>query len=531
MLLATAPLRVIDLFCGAGGLSLGLKRAGLHVVLSNEFSADAEWTYRANHLPETLIEAMNGFPLVAHDFGYAAEKRHRLEFRKYLLESRKNDSHTQKMRGGDIRTALSNDWLRKWLNHNEAPDLIMGGPPCQGFSAARGRLVHDERNQLVHEYLRVVKALIPKMVVIENVPGMVERHPNVIRELGNCLLNSGYIPRVGIVSTSSFGVPQSRRRVLIIALRDDQFEDTSSLDMPIEDDVLLQALIPIACPRRRADALSNWHALTTSPPDTAGNVLGDLSDQPPFHGNIPAEGVHYRRGHNFENMSTLARELRAGRSIYLDGKRPQSQDDLVRSVFNHEISRHSHDVRRRFNQLRHIAERNPEHRCHSGFLIEEVRKLSEGRDITGKASQRVLLRDHPPHITITSLPDDLLHYEQPRILTVRECARLQTFPDWYAFKGVRNTCSTRRREGKFVPQYTQVANGVPPRLAHGIAQRVKDFLALLKRERGNIIPENLPHGPYHFREHSSSGETISELNKHFIENSIRRRRKLFRGVG
>src|SRR5690606_18279537 len=106
-----------------------------------------------------------------------------------------------------------------------------------------------------------------------------------------------------------------------------------------------------------------------------------------------------------------------------------------------------------------------QHRCRSAWLR---RQFSEQFPelVTKKTSQRVLLADEWPMLTVTSLPDDIVHHAEDRIPTVREVARLQTFPDWFEFKGVRTTGAERRRAGVYVPQYTQVANAVPPRFAH-----------------------------------------------------------------
>ena len=85
-------------------------------------------------------------------------------------------------------------------------------------------------------------------------------------------------------------------------------------------------------------------------------------------------------------------------------------------------------------------------------------------------------------LTVTSLPDDIVHHAEDRIPTVREVARLQTFPDWFEFKGVRTTGAERRRAGVYVPQYTQVANAVPPRFAHAVAARIRQFLLLVEED-------------------------------------------------
>lgn len=509
-------LKVVDLFCGAGGLSLGFKRAGCDVVLSNEYSVDAEWTYRANHLPQTLKAILGDVPAFPEEEGHAAENKHRLLVRDRLLHARADDSPDQAMRGGDIRKALSNLWLERWLEHTGArPDVMIGGPPCQGFSSARGRLVHDERNQLVHEYARVVSVLQPRVLVIENVPGMVERHPGVVQALGERLASLGYVPRIGQVTTASFGVPQSRRRVLIIAVRYELIEADPSED--VANDPLLQALLPVAAPVCRASPLEAWDAIPSAAETAACHVLGDLSTHPPRYGEVPPLGVPYRPGHSFRWLSSLARELRSERATYLGGRSPESADQLMKACRNHEVTSHSFAVTAKFMALQAAARNNPAHRCSSGWLRDFL--ADQGRAVaSGKCSQRVLVADEPPAVTITSLPDDLIHYGPPRILSVRECARLQTFPDWFEFRGVRTTGFNRRREGRFVPQYTQVANGVPPRLAHGIAQRLKDFLGMLARTNGRVVPSLLPHGEYRLPDDCGMADALVALNRHFMKS-------------
>jgi len=122
---------------------------------------------------------------------------------------------------------------------------------------------------------------------------------------------------------------------------------------------------------------------------------------------------------------------------------------------------------------------------HTERVIERMRRfqLGESRNdligtklSTNKLSQRVLRKDSVPNITVVSLPDDYIHYNQsmPRTLSVRECARLQTFPDHFKFYGKRTTGGLRRRID--VPQYTQVGNAIPPRLGHAIAEHLKKYL-------------------------------------------------------
>lgn len=141
-------LTAIDLFAGAGGLSLGLRRAGFDILLANEYSVDAEWTYRHNILGDT---SEGVFPERPDDPSTRARKAHRAEVRQQILKDRESlaqdfESH---MRGGDIREALSDLWLRRWLERRRAPvDLVLAGPPCQGFSCAGKACPDDEADHI-----------------------------------------------------------------------------------------------------------------------------------------------------------------------------------------------------------------------------------------------------------------------------------------------------------------------------------------------------------------------------------------------
>ena len=126
-------------------------------------------------------------------------------------------------------------------------------------------------------------------------------------------------------------------------------------------------------------------------------------------------------------------------------------------------------------------------------------------------------------LTVTSLPDDIVHQAEDRIPTVREFARLQTFPDWFEFKGVRTTGAERRRAGVYVPQYTQVANAVPPRLAHAVAARIRQFLLLAEKDPSCCFE---PDGGHYVTPNvkGTAPERLDEINRAFRAVDIPRRR-------
>ena len=476
-------LTAIDLFAGAGGFSLGLRRAGFDVVLANEYSVDAEWTYRHNILDQT---PENLFPERPDEPSTRARKEYRAAARQQMLKEREElpQDFERLMRGGDVREVLPDRWVRTWLEHRSSGvDLLVAGPPCQGFSCAGKACPDDERNLLVHEATRVIRVVQPRIAILENVPGMLQRNADLIREIGLDLSRRdknrpGYYVFAELVHGEPLGVPQTRRRLLFIGVRRDLVHPTAPERLP-------RLLFPVACPDSRpTDGRLLAAAVPTGSSLTANEILSDLAGTPPPYGTGTSWSQPYRRNGR-RGLNEFLREVRAVRSQYLDGEIMGSVGrPALQGYFNHEASSHLPRVVRKLQLLRTAATSSPEareHRCSSGWLR---RQFSEQFPelITKKVSQRVLLADEWPMLTVTSLPDDIVHHAEDRIPTVREVARLQTFPDWFEFKGVRTTGAERRRAGVYVPQYTQVANAVPPRFAHAVAARIRQFLLLAEED-------------------------------------------------
>ena len=476
-------LTAIDLFAGAGGFSLGLRRAGFEVVLANEYSVDAEWTYRHNTLRSTPEGV---FPKRPDDPSTSTRRAYRAEARRQMVNDRDAlpQDFERHMRGGDIREALPDWWLSTWLKRRpDDVDLLVAGPPCQGFSCAGRSCPDDERNLLVHEAIRVIGVVQPRIAILENVPGMLERHADLIREIGLLLSRRGrnrpgYHVYADLVHCEPLGVPQTRRRLVLVGVRRD-------LVHPSACERLARLLFPVACPRSRpTDGQLLGAAVPAGSSLTSKEILSDLAGTPPTYRSGKAWTQPYRRN-GIRDPSGFLREVRAPRSQYLDGGIMRLADEAtLEEYFNHEASSHLPGVARKLRLLRTAATNSleaREHRCSSGWLR---RQLSEQFPelITKKSAQRVLLADEWPMLTVTSLPDDIVHHAEDRIPTVREVARLQTFPDWFEFKGVRTTGAERRRAGVYVPQYTQVANAVPPRFAHAVAARIRQFLFLVDQD-------------------------------------------------
>jgi DNA (cytosine-5)-methyltransferase 1 len=523
--------KAVDLFAGAGGFSLGLTRAGFKVVLANEYSVDPEWTYRHNLLAGT-VEAL--FPEDIGETSIRAKTSYRAKIREQILDERGriDKDFTRHMRGGDIKNALPNRWLDAWqAQGNEDLDLVVAGPPCQGFSSAGKRDVEDERNLLVSEALRVVRRLRPRVVIIENVPGMLHRHSEIVRKIGEELTlmaggKPGYFVTAELLHSSLLGVPQTRKRLLVVGVRQDIIDHVAHAR-------LHNMVFPTGCPDARPDKLS-YHGKSVSPGETytASDVLGDLAPNPPLYGTLGIRELRYRQG---IRLNSLTRELRASRRVYLSGGVAITGDPSTHTLgyFNHEASAHVQAVSERMRLLREAACANDDarlNRCSSGWLRDSLAHQYCGVVFTKKASQRVLLADEWPMLTVTSLPDDIVHFEEDRIPTVREVARLQTFPDWFELKGVRTTGAERRRAGIYVPQYTQVANAVPPRLAHAVAARIRQFLIHI--EEDPACGSGLEGGDYTSPNTGKGRDQLDELNRHFqeIAGTLNRRGSSARGA-
>jgi len=312
--------------------------------------------------------------------------------------------------------------------------LLAGGPPCQGFSAAGRRRANDPRNLLFEDYLRMVAIFRPRLVLVENVRGFQEsfRGSNVgeIENFAAALrdrLSEHYHTSSAVIRASDFGVPQVRPRFFLVGARKNLFPANA-----------IGAFFPALVGQRESFLLAR--GLPRSP--SARDAISDL--EVVRNGAVPCAECDGFEAINYGATRTAYQE------VMRDGH-AGAPPDL-------RLARHRPDIRERFASI--IRACREEGRLNT-TISSEVRKAHGLK----KMAIRVMdpLSAAP---TITSLPDDLLHYSEPRTLTVRENARLQTFPDWFHFKGKYTTGGDRRR--REVPRFTQVANAVPPLLAEQI---------------------------------------------------------------
>ncbi len=350
--------------------------------------------------------------------------------------------------------ALKREWRDK--HGVDRLDLITGGPPCQGYSGIGHRRTFKldkaaiPSNQLFKEMVRVIEAFEPKVFLFENVQGLLTSSwkmdgsgGSIFREVVQTFRSlGGYEVRWQLVFASDYGVPQNRPRVLLVGISKD-LGVKAPPPTPDGDTVIAATAV--------ADGFLPAPDGIAAP--SIEEVLSDLVDSQFQYGGETST-------YPLPPQNSLQRLLRLSK----DGHEQLRADQLT----EHKYSKHKPRIRQKF---RYMLE-------HGGRIPERMR--------TRKFAQRVLpSRWGPegPSITVTSMPDDYVHYCQARTLTVREWARLQTFPDWYLFEGPRTT-GGRRRAGdpskgiwdRDVPRYTQIGNAIPVELAYRVGTHLADIL-------------------------------------------------------
>ncbi len=310
--------------------------------------------------------------------------------------------------------------------------LVAGGPPCQGFSTAGRRRADDPRNRMVRYYLDFLKLVRPQLVLLENVRGFttmlredsVSYATHVVTELEAL----GYKVWSELLVASDWGVPQRRPRFFVVA-------------------ALGEGLAGIDPFLRLRVGRSNFLASRGLPVDrevTAQEAIEDLRVEDADlitcqDGGIAGfKQIRYKPPH--ESFGYLAL-MRGGATGAPSGLR---------------LPRHSPSVSARFAEILRSCKRG-----RPLSLEDRVRLGMQKRSLTPLAADRA-------SCTITTLPDDVLHYAEARILTLRECARLQSFPDSFEFLGPYTTGGPQRH--KACPRYTQVGNAVPPLLGEAIGE-------------------------------------------------------------
>jgi DNA (cytosine-5)-methyltransferase 1 len=382
-----------DFFAGAGGLSCGFTQAGYRVCFANDFEDVCVRTYRYNH-PE-------------------------LPAKKVVL--------------GDIRKIV--DHIEDYID--ESVDVVVGGPPCQGFSSAnQQRIIDDPRNELYKYYLKGISKILPKFVVMENVKGMLKVADQVVEDYSNIKevrdsITYTYSVAYKLLNSVNFSVAQSRERLIYIAVRNDVMKEHGITPTDIFNDIeksnqnkshfllkdALEAIKPLDAPR-----IKNMN-------EVDDNKAGKKVDMNTFHGN--------------ENSYLCL--INSNRDIPI--------------LFNHK-ARFVNDINYEIYRL--LDQGNDASDPKIVGIMPYANRLHCFKDKYYK-----LIANRPSRTITAHLRMDChshIHPFQIRAITPREAARCQSFPDDYLFLGA------------YLKTYMQIGNAVPCLMAKGIAEAIKKYL-------------------------------------------------------
>lgn len=373
----------ISLFAGAGGCSLGFKNAGYKILYASDIDKSAIETYNIN-FPETFAECK------------------------------------------DIRNIDFHNLLSTLNIHAGEVDIVIGGPPCQGFSTAGARSEDDPRNGLLKQYVQALDIIKPKWFLMENVEGLLTaKKGEYIRETIIALTKLGYTVRLEKVYSHDYGIPQKRKRVIIIGNRFGQvFEFPKPQGQIVTISQALTGLPSPSCENSslpyEIDFSNSWANILKSP-------TGIVTD----HFTQTLTGIQYER----------VKELKQG----------QTMKNL------------------------------PDYMQHPSFSKRAARRVKDGMPTEkrgGAPSGLKRLKENEPSLTITSAAiREFVHPTENRYLTIRECARIQTFPDDFIFCGCIGD------------KIQQIGNAIPPLLAEIFARHIYniEYNQSVKLNTGSLL--------------------------------------------
>ncbi len=388
-------MKVLDTFAGAGGFSLGFDLTGNYDIIGAiEYDKWAAETFKFNHPNSTVLV-------------------------------------------GDIQQYDKNFLLKKF---KDKPDIILGGPPCQGYSIANRKAGDpaDPRNSLFKEFVRLGEIFQPKVMIMENVPNLIKARTHdkklVINIIIKELRDLGYHVYHTILSATDFGVPQIRRRLVVIASQE-------HLDNPF----------PEATHSTEPSTVSLFGSQLLKTP----TLWDAISDLPLIKACEGAEEMDY----TMKPQNEFQKLLRRNSS----------------KVYNHVAMRHSKRMVERFASMAcgDSVSDVPDH-------LKPIKRNGNGEfsEKLYDQNNRRMHADRPCHTIAASFYANFVHPFNNRNFTPREGARIQTFPDWFIFKGKPTVVSHKllQREGrdeeKHLCQYNQIGNAVPPLIAKAIADNL-----------------------------------------------------------
>ncbi|WP_217423992.1 DNA cytosine methyltransferase [Agromyces sp. Marseille-P2726] len=416
--------RVVDLFAGAGGLSVGLRSAGYRVLAGSDNDPDAMATFSLNFPEATTIT-------------------------------------------GDIRQA---EVKRQIVEIGASADVVVGGPPCQAFSQVRNhsRLIDDPRNSLYREFVHVVGRIEPRAFLMENVQGMSQMgvKEQVLHDLSQ---RGQYRVVARLVDAADFGVPQTRKRLIFIGIHRDLGVEPPEVEGSGASAAL--TLLPDSERRRgyrlglRTDVIAEELLHRLQDPSDVGIVsaeqaIGDLS--------------FLEAGHRKDALDS--RDLGAVRSAY---QRSMRVSGVVRNLG---VPRMNVDTTMRLNGIPAGGNhRDLPDELRARYLTGQKWGPSTDSDRLARKHYYAYRRLHPDlwAWTLNTKADAVYHYHNARALSVREFCRLQSFPDDFVVTtdSRQGDIAGRVPNGATHSRYRQIGNAVPPLLARAIGAQLHSIIA------------------------------------------------------
>jgi len=525
----------IELFAGCGGLSLGLDEAGFELVLANELSPMAAETFAYNFFGEDLEELANQNQMPAHTFWLNSKndslkprlRENPFEFPAYGAKGCSDlpEEHWEALNGNlvvgsiielnrllDAKSVLV-EQLRSAFGRDGGLDLVSGGPPCQSFSMAGKREKNSDKNTLPWEFAKFVKHTQPKIALLENVTGILRPFKDddgnqfhAWYEVAKVFASIGYVPLCLHVNARQAGVAQNRPRFIMVAVHN---EHLATLNGVLDDASLSLFDKPIAF----------YNRVQSEVVDQSGDLPFGLLDyidatKPAGLQKFTGTFLHPLVGAEVE---VSVQEALDDLKIHIPAQ-PSAFIQRLNQTFarlgehpaglNHDLRNNSPLVQRRFRLyqvLQQVGDRQVtravfsilkgeadvlpadiwdtlsdfEYQHENGELYAFASKHEFEQYLlahpTKKQTQKALIANSPAPAAL-SIPDDACHYDEHelRVLTVREMARIQSFPDNFVF---RSKITTGGQMRKFeVPQYTQVGNAVPPLLGLALGKVIAKLL-------------------------------------------------------
>jgi|LSQX01.1.fsa_nt_gb DNA (cytosine-5)-methyltransferase 1 len=528
----------IEIFAGCGGMSLGLKAAGFDLHMANDLSPMAGETFAYNLFGENLellaTKKLKSEKVLWIKSQYAADnlKERLRENPNEYSKGKYSDLNSKVDLSGKLIIGNIDHLLhfittnQRILNHlrEQNVDLLSGGPPCQGFSLAGKRVKDDHKNILPLSFAKFAGLIQPKIVLLENVKGITSPFQTDDKvkhfawlETAKAFSLEGFYPICMLVNSKYFGVPQNRPRFILLAFRKDVYTRFSR--KANHSHKIKQIL---------SNSSHFFHLVNTSSDNLDSITNSDINlyniekSYELFNGYLLPKIINNNK--NYLKVSEAIGDISSiDNPYFLDSINNYYANKLTKTfkrefflssnqLQNHVNRRHNFNVKARFRLYQIFSNSNELKKdltvILSGTndrqdLLERVYSIVKDKEIlfsidngtevlkrpddflffkkyiqqicSRKNSQRALKADEPAPAQMT-IPDDFCHFlpSQLRTLTVREMARIQSFPDWFVFRSKITTGGNQRNFE--IPQYTQVGNAVPPLLAYELGVTISGIL-------------------------------------------------------